>query len=946
MAWVFQPSTEAHNWGFTLSGTSFAGTFSAPVAVGDLLVASILFGNQATNDVTSVTDNLGNTWNRIQSSVDRGDHSKVAAWYSFATVAGTPTVTFNFNASISFGGWQLASFRPPVSSGFSLESSSTNTGSSLIASSSVTTTGTDNLVMAFPLSAAGSHVSSALTGFSLASSASGTNESIAYSDENVASTYTPGVNLSATGGWACISANFTAPLSQPIPEKNFYSLQGIPPRFQQGDTFSAPPKFGLIVVVPPTIENWTPTAGQKAVFLNYAQPDWVAPPKFGLLTISVTFLPARTSTDGQSAVLLNYSRGDTFSAPDKFGLTSVVLSRNFVNLAGAIQFPISPSAYIKLAGTITQPTRNYVNLLGTIVSKNNFVSINLAGTITTISRNYIKLAGSIVGTFSRNYIKLAGSIVISARNYINLAGTIVQKLAPGPSGVFSDAVYIKLTGWIVNPVSTNDSRQMPGEGFTITDDWLSSQDALASYKPTSKFTIFGSTLPSTGIGLLITAFTAGVVSFQTRTRTWLRRVDQAPGGTLINTKTNNHTLPNGTVITTTTTTKQVGDILTTTVVIQNSGTPTRTSTIITEKNGSGQTLTREIETDTINGIINTLEKKTIFTQPPTKDNIQPLQVRTLDGVYHYQFFGTVNAEWAGGDQEGLTTTSRATQIVPGTLNGKSTDPYGNLIYNMITDETETDPTGKVIDTHTEQIGTRKDIGTTTTDTTEQFQGLLTTVVKKITYPDGSSKVINTSTNPITGDSVQVTTETVTDEYNQVTTTVTNEETKIFQDPVTNATRKTITKTVNVTKGSVTTTDTSVDTTTDYEDDIIRNKVKVYFIQEITLTCVIDEFSMMALSEVNITHQKNYALLELFGQQLGNANLSFPLRQQLIAQFNQANSLLPVTLQALGRNHQVVFAQSASAFRAKYIPGTEPHCYELQMILQERSDLMNGAFGGG
>jgi hypothetical protein len=40
----------------------------------------------------------------------------------------------------------------------------------------------------------------------------------------------------------------------------------------------------------------------------------------------------------------------------------------------------------------------------------------------------------------------------------------------------------------------------------------------------------------------------------------------------------------------------------------------------------------------------------------------------------------------------------------------------------------------------------------------------------------------------------------------------------------------------------------------------------------------------------------------------------------------------------------VFAPSASAFRPKLIPGTEPHVYELQLILQERSDLINGTVG--
>jgi hypothetical protein len=45
--------------------------------------------------------------------------------------------------------------------------------------------------------------------------------------------------------------------------------------------YAAPPKFGLIVAVPPTIDNWTPTIGQKSLPPQYALPDYSAPPKFG-----------------------------------------------------------------------------------------------------------------------------------------------------------------------------------------------------------------------------------------------------------------------------------------------------------------------------------------------------------------------------------------------------------------------------------------------------------------------------------------------------------------------------------------------------------------------------------------------------------------------------------------------------------------------------------------
>lgn len=625
--------------------------------------------------------------------------------------------------------------------------------------------------------------------------------------------------------------------------------------------------------------------------------------------------------------------------------SSLTVKVNFVNVAGSLFTRISPNAYIKLTGTLLKPGRQFVNLAGTLVAPLQRGFVNLAGTFQSKTRQYIKLKGTLSNDKLKSHNVDCLISVPSNLSFVNLAGTLIAKVSKGPCGSFPDAVYIKLAGWLVKPASQGDSIQQPGQGFPISNDWLSSQDALASYKAGSVFTIKGSTLPSGGISLLVTAATFGVQSFQTRTRTWLRRVDAAGSGILLTTKTNTHTLPNGSVVTTTTQVRQQQDTTATIVTIQNSATPTRTSVIVTEKNQYGQTVVRETDTNIINGVVNSLETKNIFTEPPTKDNIQPLVVRTLDGIIHYQFFDQANKEWAGGDAEGTTQTTKAVKIVPGTLNGKTTDPFGNLIYNQITDQTETDPTGKVIETHTEEIGTRKDIGTITTDTTSQFVGLQTTVTKTVNNPDGSQTITVTTTNQLTGDSVETQTETVTDEYGQVTTTVTTIETKTFPDPVTGVERQQVTKTVNITKGGVTLTDSTVETTNDFEDDIVNQKIKVYSIQEFTLTCVIDEFSMLALSEINITHQRNYALLELFGQQLGNANLSYLLRQKLIDQFNQANAcIIPVTLLALGRNYQVVFAQSASAFRAKYIPGTEPHAYELQLILQSRSDLQNGTFG--
>jgi len=631
--------------------------------------------------------------------------------------------------------------------------------------------------------------------------------------------------------------------------------------------------------------------------------------------------------------------------------SAITVALTYVSLAGQILFKINvPNGFIGLKGTLNQPVLTYVGLAATI--KTQKLPASFTGLAGTIKIKPTPSYTSLKGTINNPTLKSWNSdcfVVVPARIYVSLAGTIVQKLTPTgppvPTGAFPDSSYVGLRATILSGGS--GSIQMPGSGYTTADDWYSSVDAGASYKSGSVFNLSGANLPAGGINLVVTAFTGGVTSFQTRTRNWLRRVDAANSGIVTNTQTNVHTLPNGAVITTTTVTTQNKDVLTTTVTTQSSATPTRTSTVITEKSVGGQTTVREIDTTTINGIVTNVEKKNVFSVPPTYDNPQPLKVTTLDGVIHYQFFSAINAEWAGGEQEGVTNIQTQVQIVPGTLNNSTTDAFGNPILSRVTTSTATTPDGKIITTTTTETGssTAKDFGTTTVDTINQFNGVQKTVVTKTTYPDGSVVTSNKTTNLLTGDSTETDTETVTDEYGQVTTTVTSIDTKTFADPTTGIERQTVTKTVAVTKGGVTTIDTTVVTNNDFEDSIVSQKVKVYFIQEFTITCVIDELNLTALSELNVTLQKNYTLLELFGQQLGNAQLSWPLRNTLINQFNLANSsITPFKLQALGKVYNVIFAQSASAFRAKYIPGTEPHVYELQMILQSRSDISTGAFG--
>jgi hypothetical protein len=576
-----------------------------------------------------------------------------------------------------------------------------------------------------------------------------------------------------------------------------------------------------------------------------------------------------------------------------------------------------------------------------------FGFVNLALTATPVTEDYVKL-GLSASRQTEGYVKLglttflcdlpthSMDVLISLGNlsYVRLGILGVQGLQPGISLRFPDTSFVKLALWAVSSVPGQNSKQDPGKDIGI--DFLSSQEALGVYRPISLISV-------NGINLIITSFIAGVTSYQTRTKQWMRRVDEAAGGIVISTEITTHTSPVGRTTTTTRQIKQVQDTTITTVTVQDEGMSTVTASV-TETSKSGKEVKRQIQTNTENGIRHTIEKKVVSSQPPTRENLQPIRVRNLKGMEFYQWFGQPNEEWAGGEVEGTTTTETDTQIVPSSLNGATVDSFGNPILAKITDQTATKPTGEVIQTYTEVIGTQE-AGTIVTDSESDFNGLQTTTVTTTRYPDGSSTVTTTVVDNLTGDSVETAIETATNEVGQVTITTTVAETKTFADPVTGQVRQTVTKTVTTVVDGVTTTDVTTVANNDFEDDIISDKIKVFLVQEFTITCIIDWMSMQSLEETFGTHQIGYARLELYGQQLGNANLSWPYRQRLISQYNGAmDSITPVPMQALGKTYNVVFAPSASSFRAKYITGTDPTVYELQMILQQRSDLTTGERG--
>lgn len=445
-----------------------------------------------------------------------------------------------------------------------------------------------------------------------------------------------------------------------------------------------------------------------------------------------------------------------------------------------------------------------------------------------------------------------------------------------------------------------------------------------------------------GVTLILRSFVSGVTSFQTRTKQWLRRVDIAPSGILLSTEVKKHTLPNGQVVTTTTGRRQVKDVEIVTVTTQNAATPSRTTVVETQTDKSGTQTKREISTTDEQGIKRTEEKKTVHTEPPDRDNVQPIKVVTLDGVTHYQWFGVENPDWAAGDQQGTTTTNRSEQIIPGQLNGQEVDSFGNPILVKVVDEDITHPDGRIEHVHTETAGIQQQAGTTVTDEQSTFSGSQVKTVRTVTHPDGSKTITDITTDVGTGDSVEVATQIETDEFGQVTTTVVTTRTTTVLDSDTGRYQTNVKKTTVVTRGGVTTTDVSETTRDSFDDDLLDSKVKVFLIQEFTISCIIDSDARAGLFEKNLKHQMNWAKIELLTQMLGNLDLSWDLRQTLMSQYDNAMANLnPMEMEALGNTYNVVFAPSASAFRSNLVVGVEPHIYELQMILQQRSDLSLG-----
>lgn len=126
---------------------STAGTnalaFGSAVAIGDLLCADVcqIFGGNPPRDITSVVDNLGNTYTVRKATQNGGDTLRVATYSVVSGFAGTPTVTVTFAVGSADSALSINCYDSAYTVIDSQTAANTGTGTSAT-TSSYTPTGT------------------------------------------------------------------------------------------------------------------------------------------------------------------------------------------------------------------------------------------------------------------------------------------------------------------------------------------------------------------------------------------------------------------------------------------------------------------------------------------------------------------------------------------------------------------------------------------------------------------------------------------------------------------------------------------------------------------------------------------------------------------------------------------------------------------------------------
>lgn len=154
MGIAFVQAAGAGNGQDLTTDTKVVAILTSPVTVGDLIVVGITH-DVASDDVTSVTDGLGNTYTRIGTVIlDSFSNDACYLYYSVVTTGG-PSCTITANLSITHIGRGIVAGEwsgltgTPLDQSNTTTSGSTGTGTDNAVSSSITPTVGSCLIVAF-----------------------------------------------------------------------------------------------------------------------------------------------------------------------------------------------------------------------------------------------------------------------------------------------------------------------------------------------------------------------------------------------------------------------------------------------------------------------------------------------------------------------------------------------------------------------------------------------------------------------------------------------------------------------------------------------------------------------------------------------------------------------------------------------------------------------------
>ena len=195
-----------------LSATATVSAYdpSAGVPAGDVLITAC--GNNDTTDtVTSVTDNLNNTYLRINYTFQPIVRGGTSLWvyYSVVTTGGPITVTFHGNSPCTYG-WSLEGhFTGP----FAIDGSSHNYDASGSCDPGPITTTGPGFVFGICVAGAAGSVGTESAGYTLGSTSNGDEDS-EYRITSSAGTYDATFN-SNSANWLAMAVAFSEPAAAP-----------------------------------------------------------------------------------------------------------------------------------------------------------------------------------------------------------------------------------------------------------------------------------------------------------------------------------------------------------------------------------------------------------------------------------------------------------------------------------------------------------------------------------------------------------------------------------------------------------------------------------------------------------------------------------------------------------------------------------------------------------